>query len=277
MSLYDWTKDGGQVSKTHVARWFARYFAGLPLIDEANPQVRIIQFHQSYGYEDFVEGIRPESIEGQIQYNVLPGIFKRLCKDAADKQDTKFVLVIDEINRGNISRIFGELLLLLEYRNLGIELPSQKEGDLFSIPNNVYVIGTMNTTDRSLAQIDYALRRRFYFYRLMPVSGGRAPVLERWLATQASFSGAERESVLTLFLNLNARIRQELGEHFQIGHSYLMKPEIQTAVGQRRAWDYAIVPLLEEYFYNRRDRDSLLAEFGIEKLLSAKVKSPGSE
>jgi 5-methylcytosine-specific restriction enzyme B len=131
----------------------------------------------------------------------------------------------------------------------------------------------MNTTDRSLAQIDYALRRRFYFYRLMPVVDGSAPVLEGWLGAQKEFSPADREEALTLFLNLNARIRQELGDHFQIGHSYFMKPEIRTSGGRKLIWDYSVMPLLEEYFYNRRDRDSLLAEFAIEKLLAAKTQT----
>jgi 5-methylcytosine-specific restriction protein B len=189
------------------------------LTDDPDPQVRIVQFHQSYGYEDFIEGIRPQSNGGQVEYDVVPGIFKRLCSDAKSHSERKFVIIVDEINRGNISRVFGELLLLLEYRNLGVELPYQKDSQLFSIPSNVFVIGTMNTTDRSLAQIDYALRRRFYFYRLMPVVAGAAPVLQGWLSSQESFTSAEREEVLTLFLNLNARIHLELGEHFQIGHS----------------------------------------------------------
>jgi len=259
--------------KTYMARLFGRYFAGLDLKGDSDPQVRLIQFHQSYSYEDFMEGIRPETTNGQIAYNVVPGIFKRLCLDARAHESKKFVIIIDEINRGNISRIFGELLFLLEYRDLGVELPYQKDSQLFSIPPNVFVIGTMNTTDRSLAQIDYALRRRFYFYRLMPVVDGSAPFLEGWLAAQKEFSPTEREEILTLFLNLNARIRQELGEHFQVGHSYFMKPEIRTGVGRAQTWDYAIMPLLEEYFYNRRDRESLLAEFTIDKLLASKIQT----
>ena len=261
--------------KTYVASLFARYFAGLPLAGDPDAQVRIIQFHQSYGYEDFIEGIRPQSNGGQIEYNVVPGVFKRLCSDARAHEDKKFVIIIDEINRGNISRIFGELLILLEYRELGVELPYQKDGQLFSIPPNVFVIGTMNTTDRSLAQIDYALRRRFYFYRLMPVVAGTAPVLQGWLAAQTEFTPAEREEILTLFLNLNTRIQQELGEHFQVGHSYFMKPEVRTGTGRKQIWNYALMPLLEEYFYNRRDRDSLLTEFTIQAL-AAKPQSAGA-
>jgi 5-methylcytosine-specific restriction protein B len=198
--------------------------------------------------------------------------FRRICKDAEDDlEEKRYVVIIDEINRGNISRIFGELLMLLEYRDLEVELPYQKDGSLFSIPPNVFLIGTMNTTDRSLAQIDYALRRRFLFYRLAPVVGDTAPVLSGWLAAQVAFSSEDRQAVLQLFLALNSRIRKELGEHFQVGHSYFMHPDVATAMGRKRIWDHAVLPLLEEYFYNRRDREALLAEFGLEKLLATKV------
>ena len=94
-----------------------------------------------------------------------------------------------------------------------------------------------------------------------------------WLAAQTDFSAPEREEVRTLFLNLNSRIRQELGEHFQVGHSYFMRPEVRARSGQQKIWDHAIIPLLEEYFYNRRDRESLLAEFTIEKLLTMKAQT----
>src|SRR5262249_16139149 len=137
------------------------------------------------GYEDFVQGIRPETNpQGQLEYRVRDGIFKSLCARA--RQDPRpHVLVIDEINRGNISRVFGELLYLIEYRERFIALPyGERDASGISIPPNVYLIGPMNTTDRSLAQIDYALRRRFYFYRLLPVVDGRAPILDRWLAAQ---------------------------------------------------------------------------------------------
>jgi 5-methylcytosine-specific restriction protein B len=258
--------------KTYVAKLFARYFAGLSLLGPSSPRVRIVQFHQSYSYEDFVEGIRPETKDGHIEYRVAPGIFRRICKDAEDDlEEKRYVVIIDEINRGNISRIFGELLMLLEYRDFEVELPYQKDGSLFSIPPNVFLIGTMNTTDRSLAQIDYALRRRFLFYRLAPVAADTAPVLSGWLEAQDGFSSEDKQTVLQLFLALNGRVKKELGEHFQIGHSYFMQPDVATPVGRKRIWDHAVVPLLEEYFYNRRDRETLLAEFGLEKLLGTKA------
>jgi 5-methylcytosine-specific restriction enzyme B len=179
-----------------------------------------------------------------------------------------FVIVIDEINRGNMSRIFGELLFLLEYRREEISLPySRPNNPKFSIPENVYLLGTMNTTDRSLAQIDYALRRRFYFYRLLSVVDDTAPVLERWLEKQ-DLDQEIRERVLQLFVALNKRVQLHLGEHYQVGHSYFMTPEIANDAGQKRIWAYAVMPLLEEYFYNWRDKDKVMSEFQIESLLS---------
>lgn len=255
--------------KTYVAEKFARYFTGNPLGDDHDERLVMIQFHQSYGYEDFIQGIRPETNDaGRLEYHVQPGIFKRLCEVAERNRGKRFVIVIDEINRGNISRILGELLLLFEYRNKSIPLPySRPDEPKFSIPPNVHVIGTMNTTDRSLAQIDYALRRRFYFYRLTPVENGRAPVLERWLQKQG-MKPEDQRRVLELFVSLNERVEKELSEHFQVGHSYFMDTDIATEAGLRRTWNRSIMPLLEEYFYNRRERRDLLEEFEPGRLLS---------
>jgi 5-methylcytosine-specific restriction protein B len=161
--------------KTFVADKFARHFTGNPLLGPCDESVELVQFHQSYAYEDFIQGIRPETNEdGNLEYHARPGIFHRLCDVARANPQRRFVIIIDEINRANISRVFGELLLLLEYREREVQLPYSKAAEpRFSIPENVYMIGTMNTTDRSLAQIDYALRRRFFFYRLMPTSDVR--------------------------------------------------------------------------------------------------------
>jgi MoxR-like ATPase/predicted RNA-binding protein with PUA-like domain len=251
--------------KTYVAELFARYFSGNTLDVSPKRNLLTIQFHQSFGYEDFIQGIRPETtIGGQLTYRVKQGVFKTFC-DEARGGSKPFVVVIDEINRGNISRIFGELLYLLEYREKQVMLPY--DGKPFSIPPNVYIIGTMNTTDRSLAQIDYALRRRFFFYRLMPVVNGEAPVLERALEKLNVNRGA-RDQVVRLFVSLNNRIQGRLGEHFQIGHSHFIRPDIADDYILSQIWNRSIVPLLEEYFYNLRDRASVLAEFTVEKLLS---------
>jgi 5-methylcytosine-specific restriction protein B len=260
--------------KTYMAELFARYFTGNPLKGPHDERLKIVQFHQSYGYEDFVQGIRPETNKrGQIEYHVRSGIFKRLCRVAERIRDRSgrgknVVIIIDEINRGNISRILGELLFLLEYRDKQVTLPySRPEDPEFSIPTNVYLLGTMNTTDRSLAQIDYALRRRFYFYRMLPMVDGKAPVLERWLEQQ-DLPRDTRELILRLFVNLNRRIQLHLGEHFQVGHSYFMVPDIVSDAGRQRVWSRAVIPLLEEYFYNWRDRNKVLLEFQVGKLLS---------
>jgi AAA domain (dynein-related subfamily)/EVE domain len=260
--------------KTYVAELFARYFSGNRLDDTLQKNLLTIQFHQSYSYEDFIQGIRPKTTAGgQLSYQVEPGIFKAFC-DEARNSEKPFVMVIDEINRGNISRIFGELLFLVEYRGKTIPLPYDRSP--FSIPSNVYLIGTMNTTDRSLAQIDYALRRRFYFYRLMPVTNDRAPVLEKALLKLDVLSPA-RDRVLRLFIALNNRIQERLGEHFQVGHSHFMRADIGNEQILGQVWNRAVLPLLEEYFYNSRDRGSVLSEFTIEKLLSDKTgQHPGT-
>jgi 5-methylcytosine-specific restriction protein B len=248
--------------KTYVAELVARWFAGLPLGGPTNDQFELVQFHQSYGYEDFVQGIRPETDpSGQLRYRVRDGIFKRLCEIAARNLDRPHVLVIDEINRGNTARIFGELLLLLEYRDKRARLPyaAPDAGDeaYLSIPENLYVIGTMNSTDRSLAQVDYALRRRFYFRRFQPVENGRAPVLDGWLAKH-DVPDADRQRLARAFVSLNRLIEEHLSADFQLGHSYFMVPDIATSTGLDRVWRRAVRPLMEEYFHHHRDRDTIL-------------------
>jgi 5-methylcytosine-specific restriction protein B len=249
--------------KTFVADKFARYITGNPLDEERHDgRIEIVQFHQSYGYEDFVQGIRPSTAgTGGIRYEVKPGVFMRLCREAEeDKAGRPFVMIIDEINRGNISRVFGEVLFLLEYRDTEIALPYEGPGGKkFSIPQNVYLIGTMNTTDRSLAQIDYALRRRFCFCRLMPVVEDKAPILEAWLRSK----GVAEEAIARvtgMFVQLNSKIREVLGEHLQIGHSYFMDPEIGTEASLTLVWKHDLMPLLEEYLYNNRKKDEIVAQ-----------------
>jgi 5-methylcytosine-specific restriction protein B len=259
--------------KTFLAEHVARYFAGLPLQGAHDERVETVQFHQSYGYEDFVQGIRPVTDEhGQLQYHVLPGIFMRMCDLADRNPDRRFVLIIDEINRGNLSRIFGELLLLLEYRDKRVRLPygavdGKDDQTYLSIPSNLYLIGTMNSTDRSLALIDYALRRRFYFYRLLPVVEGHAPVLDRWLAVRG-VSEHDRQRVVRLFVKLNREVERHLGSEFQVGHSYFMRDDIGSDAGVQRLWRRSIMPLLEEYLHGARDRETMLIGLTPEQLLS---------
>lgn len=206
--------------------------------------VRCCTFHPAYGYEDFIEGFRPQQgSAGQLVFVRGAGIFKTLCNDARRAPDRKFFLLIDEINRGDIPRIFGELLTLLENDKRGVEVSLSLSGDRFAVPSNVHVLGTMNTADRSIALLDTALRRRFGFVELMPdvsvlgasSAGGGIP-LGPWLAA------------------LNDRLRAHLGRdarNLQIGHAYLLE-------GGKPVTDFAkfirvlaedLVPLLEEYCY----------------------------
>jgi len=253
--------------KTFIADKVGRYLTQNELEGSPDHRFVTIQFHQSYGYEDFIQGIRPRTDEnGQLVYEVRDGVFKTLCDTAALEPNRKFVILVDEINRGDISRIFGELLLLLEYRDSEVGLAYAEPGsDRFRIPPNVYLLGTMNTADRSLTQIDYALRRRFYFYRLIPVVAGAAPIFASWLNKSGNGTDAQ-EDLLGLFVRLNEKITAELGEHFQIGHSYFMRDGIADENVLQRVFNRAIIPLLEEYFFNHRDRGEILDGFRPEVL-----------
>lgn len=205
--------------------------------------VRTCCFHPAYGYEDFIEGYRPEQADGQMIFSLRDGVFKRLCKDAMSEPETSFYLIIDEINRGDIPRIFGELMTIIEKdkRGKSITLPTSVEQ--FQVPRNVYIIGTMNTADRSIALLDAALRRRFGFIERMPdpsVLGGATVEgihLGRWLEL------------------LNQRICEHVkrdARNLQIGHSYLLRKDgtpIDDFSEFARALHEDIIPLLEEYCY----------------------------
>jgi len=203
-----------------------------------NEHVKICCFHPGYGYEDFIEGYRPTSSNGQVHFELRDGIFKKLCKDAKENSNYNFYLIIDEINRGDIYKIFGELLMILEKNKRGkkVTLPlSQKP---FSIPDNLFVIGTMNTADRSIALLDTALRRRFGFIELMPDTS---------ILKDRVIEGIP----LDLWLEkLNERICEKVGRdarNLQIGHSYLM--EVNSFKDFAKVVRESIIPLLEEYCY----------------------------
>jgi MoxR-like ATPase len=261
--------------KTWVAEALARHLTDNPLVgpeEELNSRFELVQFHQSYGYEDFIQGIRPVTNDvGHLEYRVLPGILMRFVQDETWNPAIPYVLLIDEINRANVARVFGELLLLLEYREKSVRLPyAPPNASKLSLPENLLIIGTMNTADRSLASIDYALRRRFAFQRLSPVEHGRAPALERWLEKQPVLP-ADRALVLKLFLELNAQVEARMGaasEDFQVGHSYFMKPEIFDSQGRSLIWRTTVRPLLEEYFQTRKDRAEILDSMEPNALLS---------
>ena len=211
-----------------------------------------ITFHQSFAYEEFVEGLKPKIINGQVNYEVKPGVFKRICERAKADPGSKYLLIIDEINRANIAKVFGELITLIEddkrlkKRNeLTVTLPYSAER--FGVAENVYILGTMNTADRSIALLDLALRRRFAFEELMP-----RPLL----LSGRTVGNVDLERLLT---RLNERIVALLDRDHQIGHSYFL--DIKKSGDERKetsdlrfAWYHRVVPLLQEYFYSNREQ-----------------------
>ncbi|WXG46995.1 MAG: AAA family ATPase [Candidatus Atabeyarchaeum deiterrae] len=229
--------------KTLVATEFARYFA------RDGGRTELVQFHPSYCYEDFVEGIRPSiTSEKQISYEVCDGILKSVCSEAIRNPNRKFVIVIDEINRGNLAKIFGELIYCLEYRGERNRVLLPYSHEYFFLPSNLYVIGTMNSADRSIALVDYALRRRFAFKEFMP----DRQVLSAWLEKNPSL--IDKNIVVDLFEKLNQKIKGDpkLGKHFQIGHSYFMLEKLDKRKLQD-TWTHNIKPLLEEYYFDAED------------------------
>ena len=214
-------------------------------------EMRLVQFHPSYAYEDFFEGYRPvDSDDGQVKFELLPGPLREMARTAADNPGRPYLLIIDEINRGNVAKVFGELYFLLEYRDRQIQLQYSR-GELFELPRNLFVIGTMNTADRSIALVDSALRRRFYFAGFMPTEEPVKSVLTKWLEAK----GLQPEPA-TLLGALNEAIGDD---DFSIGPSYFMT-EDGRAPDIERVWEHSIKPLLEEHFYGT-GRD-IEAEFG---------------
>lgn len=202
------------------------------LSDDLKARVKFITFHQSFGYEDFIEGFRPND-KGNIK--IEKGIFHNICKSSEDNENKKYYLVIDEINRGNISKIFGELITLIEEDKrdkIEVILPYSKE--TFKVPSNLFIIGTMNSTDKSIALIDIALRRRFTFLKMSPNETLVPQIAKR------------------IFNDLNKRILETIGEDYKIGHSYFMN--ISNEDDLNFVLEYKITPLLEEYFYGNKEQ-----------------------
>ncbi len=223
--------------------------------------IEMVQFHQAYAYEDFVQGWRPNEKGG---FTLRNGVFFEFCKRAEQKPGTPFVFIIDEINRGNLSRIFGELLMLIESdkrgRDYELRLTYGNSEERFSVPENLYILGLMNTADRSLAMVDYALRRRFAFETLKPAYGGKF----RDYLVDAEVDPELLERIVQRMSALNDAIRndKDLGPGFEIGHSYFVPDEPADADDQ---WYLNVVntqiePLLREYWFDRPDHVDVLVE-----------------
>ena len=253
-------EDKGQVifqgppgtGKTFVARRIAQWY------QQQGGNYRIIQFHPSYTYEDFVEGFRPTITEtGQAGYELTPGPLRRIAEQAEANPEGKFILVIDEINRGNLAKILGELYFLLEYR--GEEMLLQYSREPFRLPKNLWLIGTMNTTDRSIALVDAALRRRFYFFGFYPDEPPVRGLLRRWLAKN------EPEAMWVADL-VDAANRKLDDRHLGIGPSHFMKQDPPLDEPRVRfIWEQAVLPYIEEQFFGDAAR---LKEFDYGRLLS---------
>ena len=227
--------------------------------DENNNFIRKVTFHPSYSYEDFVEGFRPNVDGGSDPYVLNAGIFKEICNEAKNDLENNYVLLIDEINRGNIPKIFGELITLIEKdkRNPENSLKLTYSKDDFFVPENLIIIGTMNTADRSLVQMDEALRRRFVFEELMP---------EPDLLETLNSSGKKYKDIL---VNINKKITE--GDNIkqfrdrQIGHSYFMEEPFGDKE-LRLVIKYQILPLLQDYFYDDYEE--------IKRILGSKIIGP---
>lgn len=227
-------------------------------------QIVFVTFHQSMSYEDFIEGIKPKTKSGKITYEVKNGIFKELCAKAKKDESKNYVMIIDEINRGNVANIFGELISLIEddkrlgaSEELRAELPYSH--DVFSVPKNVYIIGTMNTADRSVEALDSALRRRFTFKEMMP----KAELVP------------EENNVRNIFEIINQRIEVLKDREHQIGHSYFMGVENEDNL--KAVFYDKIIPLLQEYFYGDYEKIQLVLGEGFVKKESESVKFAGDK
>ena len=216
-----------------------------------------MQFHPSYAYEDFVQGYRPTLREGQAGFALRDGPLLRAANAARRDKGNKHFLIIDEINRGNLASVFGELYFLLEYRDEKMSLQYSGEEKNFSLPDNLYIIGTMNTADRSIALVDLALRRRFYFVEFHPDGEPFKGLLRRWLSKM----GLEHmEWVAKTVDRANELLRDD--RHAAIGPSYFMKADLDYSKVEL-IWEHSVLPYIEERFFGQ---DYSLREFGLNTL-----------
>lgn len=241
--------------KTFVARELAAAI-------QPNPQSRVtVQFHPSYGYEEFFEGYRPALVDGAMTLAIQHGPLRKMADVARGNPSEPVVLVIDEINRGNLPRIFGELYFLLEYRDDAAAL-MYSPNERFSLPKNLFIIGSMNTADRSVVLLDQALRRRFSFFSMFPSEAPVSEMLRRFLASQPEMDW------VAAFLDL---INKRLGDrNVAIGPSHFMRRDLNESV-LRRIWEQSILPTLEDHYFG--DPEPLRTDFVFEQLVALAKKS----
>lgn len=227
------------VGKTFAARRLAWSMMG----EKDDSRIEFVQFHQNYSYEDFMMGYKPVEDGFELKY----GIFYRFCQKAANQPDKEFFFIIDEINRGNMSKIFGELLMLIEKDYRGTKMTLAYNGLPFSVPKNLYIIGMMNTADRSLAMIDYALRRRFSFFEIEPGFDSQG-----FISYQNVLNSETLDELISKVKELNRKIAADksLGRGFCIGHSYFCGRDVCTDEWLHSVVDYDILPMLSEYWFD---------------------------
>ena len=231
------------VGKTYAATRLAYSLMGEKDIN----RVQLIQFHQSYSYEDFIMGYRPDK-QG---FKLNNGVFYEFCKKAQDDDQDDYYFIIDEINRGNLSKIFGELFMLIEHdkRDKYNSMRLLYSNEQFFIPSNVHIIGMMNTADRSLAMLDYALRRRFAFFEMVPAFSA-----DGFKLYQTSMANDKFDKLIDVIKSLNIAIANDtsLGNGFRIGHSYFIKKETEVIddTWLNMVVSYEVIPLLQEYWFD---------------------------
>lgn len=248
------------VGKSYAAKRLAYSIIG----EKDNERVKMIQFHQSYSYEDFIMGYRPN----ENGFELKEGVFYKFCKEAEidENKENKYFLIIDEINRGNISKIFGELFMLIENDKRGEEYALElvyKDDEKFFVPENLYIIGLMNTADRSLAMLDYALRRRFIFIDIEPAFN--KPQFRKDLESK-NIDKDLINKIIEKFTKLNETIKNDktLGKGYTIGHSYFCNRKNLSKEDYEDIINYEIAPTLREYWFDNEDK----AEKEIKELLN---------
>ena len=233
------------VGKTFIAKRLAFSMMGVKDVE----RVMMVQFHQSYSYEDFIMGFRPSS----GGFELKRGAFYNFCKKAEIDGENDYFFIIDEINRGNLSKIFGELFMLIENDKRGLSLQLLYSDEMFSVPKNIYIIGMMNTADRSLAMLDYALRRRFAFFEIKP-----GFTTDGFREYRMNLGNERLDKLITCVEDLNNVIANDesLGEGFCIGHSYFCNLMTETIDDQVLSGiiEYELIPLLKEYWFDESEK-----------------------